>query len=484
VHSPQRTLVGLFSLFVLALALSALIPEGGLNVGPGDFRLKFPSTDRVMMRDIRDLKKHNKEVDDLIAFYKNALKDDMAEKARRAAEDKEDELFNLKALKLQYKRTGAHPLEPFFLKLRNRRTFEVPVRILHYGDSQIEGDRMTNHIRNFAQKRFGGSGPGLLPAIEFVPNLSIKQSSSGTWTRFAMYGGPKPELDHNRFGPLACFARFETNGVMTEADLSFSPNPKAFALNKKYERAVLYLGDIDRPLTVEFWADSVLLKKRELEAGLTFKTVTCLLDSVPERLTVRFRSTESPSVYGISLESQTGVVVDNIGMRGSSGTVFTQMGREHIETVLNPMNIGLIILQFGGNSVPYIDSEEKAVSYAKWFGSQIRLFKGAVPDAGIVVIGPSDMSTLTDGTMQTYPFLEAVRDAMRDVTIAEGCAYWDLYEIMGGKNSMPRWVNADPPLAGSDHIHFTLAGSRTAGELFGTFLLEEFENWKTTHEAN
>ena len=37
------------------------------------------------------------------------------------------------------------------------------VRVLHYGDSQIEEDRMSQQIREALQNKYGGSGAGLLP---------------------------------------------------------------------------------------------------------------------------------------------------------------------------------------------------------------------------------------------------------------------------------------------------------------------------------
>ena len=45
--------------------------------------------------------------------------------------------------------------------LKNESKTKV-VRILHYGDSQLEGDRITDYFRNKMQRRFGGKGPGIL----------------------------------------------------------------------------------------------------------------------------------------------------------------------------------------------------------------------------------------------------------------------------------------------------------------------------------
>ena len=49
------------------------------------------------------------------------------------------------------------------------------IRIIHYGDSQIEGDRMSNYLRTVLQKKFGGYGVGLIPAIQTIPSASIGQ---------------------------------------------------------------------------------------------------------------------------------------------------------------------------------------------------------------------------------------------------------------------------------------------------------------------
>ena len=49
-------------------------------------------------------------------------------------------------------------LDPFFDALEAAR--ERPVRIMHYGDSQLEGDRISSVLREAFQERFGGSGAG------------------------------------------------------------------------------------------------------------------------------------------------------------------------------------------------------------------------------------------------------------------------------------------------------------------------------------
>ena len=65
--------------------------------------------------------------------------------------------------------------------------------------------------------------------------------------------------------------------------------------------------------------------------------------------------------------------------------------------------------------------------------------------------------------MTSYPGLEPVRDALKNAHLESGFAFWDLYEAMGGHNSMPSFVHSDPPLASTDYIHFSQPGNEPGG---------------------
>lgn len=127
--------------------------------------------------------------------------------------------------------------------------------------------------------------------------------------------------------------------------------------------------------------------------------------------------------------------------------------------------------------MPYIDSKERAERFAKGLGSQIRYLKSILPNASFVFIGPSDMSTKIDGEMTSYPYLVEVRDALKQVCFDNGVPYWDVYEVMGGYNSMPQWVEQDPPLAGHDYIHFTPRGAKKVAELFWKAIVTDYTQY-------
>jgi hypothetical protein len=143
--------------------------------------------------------------------------------------------------------------------------------------------------------------------------------------------------------------------------------------------------------------------------------------------------------------------------------------------MLNALSPGLILLQYGGNVVPYMSSSY----YRRAFKRQLIFFKELCPGTPLIVIGPSDMSVREYGKFSTYPGLEGIRDALRDAAMESGCGFWDLYEAMGGKNSMASFVHADPPLASPDYIHFTNLGVNLVAEMFYNALMLEYTEFET-----
>ena len=173
--------------------------------------------------------------------------------------------------------------------------------------------------------------------------------------------------------------------------------------------------------------------------------------------------------------------MDNIPLRGASGTEFSKQDKGCLKEMFDYLKPSLLILEFGGNTIPYIKSKERAYKYGKWFGSQIKLLKSLCPNAKIIVIGPADMSKKEGTEFITYPLLSEVRNALKEYTFEQGGVFWDMYEAMGGAGTMPKWALEVPPLASKDYIHFTSKGARKISELFYQALLEDYQSYKTNN---
>ena len=119
------------------------------------------------------------------------------------------------------------------------------------------------------------------------------------------------------------------------------------------------------------------------------------------------------------------------------------------------------------------------------FSAQLKAIKKAHNDLSILVIGPSDMSRKKMGVYESYPNIPLIRDAMKRAAFENGCAFWDLYENMGGQNAMLSWVKRKPPLAAKDYTHFNPEGARYIGEMLFNALINDFKNYeKTIYNSN
>jgi len=368
-------------------------------------------------------------------------------------------------------------LYAFFEKIVVLNEQRKKVHVLHYGDSQIEGDRMTAYIRQRIQNQFGGNGPGMIPAMNVYVTQSFKQSYSSNFHRYTCFGGEK--LASKKYGVMGAVARFVNNADSTnnEAWIEVEPSNKAQSRSRYYNQVKLFYTDCNSRCKVKVFHNSELILEDSLISDGQYHILPLQFTSKVGKLKFVFSGKESPVFCGFSLEGDYGVQVDNIGMRGCSGTFFNSLEKSTFKGMLNDLKAELIILQFGGNSVPYFKDSVGVRRYAKVFQSQIKTIKQMYPSAAIIVIGPSDMSLLASGIYETYPYLPYCVSEMRKAVLKEGAGYWDLFKAMGGKNSMPSWVESG--LAGRDYIHFTNKGASIASQLFYDALEKEYAEWKS-----
>lgn len=393
--------------------------------------------------------------------------------------------------RIQFPNGDKSVLAPFFEDLEKEH--EGVFRIVHYGDSQLEGDRITSVIRKNLQAQFGGSGPGLLPALQpYNYGITIKQRNTGGWYRYNTMEHSS-SVQGRRFGILAGFSRFaplryitQDTLTVTETDstqvnsgsyggtITFKRSDRAYTNNHFFEQVRLFYGYNQAPVQVSVYADDNLVGTKVLPPNKQLMTAKWKVDS-PEKLVLKFNGSDSPEIYAIGLDAEKGIAVDNVPMRGSSGFMFTRQNKELLKAMLHELDVRLIIMEFGGNVTPYVT--ENYDYYGKMFGRQLEVIREIKPDVSIIVIGPADMSRKRGGEYVSYPNIPNIAATLRKQAFKYHAAFWDMYKAMGGKNSMPSWVFHDPPLAGKDFIHFTRKGSEVISKIFYNALIMEYNDY-------
>ena len=373
-------------------------------------------------------------------------------------------------------------LYTFFSVLSSASKNKKKVNICHYGDSQIEGDRMTSFIRQRLQTQFGGAGPGLIPAINVYSTISFRHNYSSNFQRKIIFG--KEKLSSNRYGIMLSSAVFQidsskaSKGIPSEAWIELTPSNVAYSRCKRYNNLSVYYNSCNSPCSIEIYNKGELIVKDSLKSDGLANVFKWKFPSTPEKLKIIFKSTSSPIINAISIEGDIGVQMSNIAMRGSSGTSFGAVDYKSMSFMHKELNTKLIIMQFGGNSVPFFKDSSSVRGYAYRFRKQIEYVQSCSKDAAIIVIGPSDMAQYKEGIYSTFSFLPYCVEQMKHQSLKAGASYWDLYDAMGGKNSMFAWVNNG--LAGKDYVHFSTKGASKASQLFYNALISAYKDWELT----
>lgn len=530
-HKPWHSLVfGVIIFFTLAF-VSFVFPEDGLNVDI-KFQLHFPELARLFEKPKpkKDISKIIQAADslDAILLYEDTLKsvpplfpvlvfdtlivgvdtilialgNDERADAFMLSEKQPEKIAEQKTepRRIEIKDTAAHfaatieytnpeALKNFFDALIELKKNPKSIRVLHYGDSQIEVDRISDYLRMKLQGQFGGRGSGLISLTPVAPGLANKITTEHSWERYSTFTASDKRVKHSNYGVLGSFSRYAPYKKITDTSKTMSSritiaSTKFGSSNvKAYKKLKLFYGGAQTKTWAEFYDGIALIGADSLKAGGVFNVAEYDVDKASSVHTLKFQGKDSPDLYALSLESDEGVMVDNIALRGSSGTFFSRINSQQLRQFYNYLNVRLIILQFGGNAMPSMENAGMIENYAKFVSRQISLLKKIAPQASILFIGPSDMSIKQGTDYVTYPLLETMRDNLRQVALDNGCAFFDIYSCMGGNNSMPAWV--EQKLAARDYTHFSSAGARKIATLLYTALIseyyKEYYNYKQAH---
>ncbi|WP_107039075.1 SGNH/GDSL hydrolase family protein [Brumimicrobium mesophilum] len=388
---------------------------------------------------------------------------------------KEDSLGNVKNYKitdedlLAYSENGKEKFTAFFKQLNSIGTGKI--RILHYGDSQIEGDRVTAFLRQRLQTQFGGNGPGFIPAVNVYETITYTQTVSDNFQRFTNFGGEK--LSNKRYGIMNSVGRFtpefgdsvnRDSLEIVSAWMEVEPGRLGYSKAKSYQSITLHYSDAFAKCEVKIYDNDVLVKTDSLIPDGKYHKLKYTFPGQVGKIKFEYSAKMSPNVLGYTLDGISGLQVDNIAMRGSSGTFFGKIDNSLAKQIYDDQNVELFIMQYGGNAVPYIKDSTDVSQVVGYFKGQLNVIKRLRPNAMIIVIGPSDMSTLIEEEYRTYPLLPFYVDELRKMTKEIGGAYFDMYAAMGGEDAMAAWV--ENGLASQDHVHFTLKGASISTQKF------------------
>ncbi len=401
---------------------------------------------------------------------------------------------------------GAAYLESFFQTLD---AGNEQVRVAYYGDSSIEGDLITETLRDSLQRLFGGTGVGYVPITSHVNTFrrTIRHSFSGYWYTCTLGQHNWRKLTRGISG--AYFTTWtapviqDTIIVSDSLAVASAPVPdsvpqeppaaepkghrvsygamRIYPGTNVFEQTYLYYGAPKPDSTARYRTGSVTTS---FGGGLEGKTYLldggdkvnrlALMEAPGRRVSLSFNMPARIPLFGVSVESPKGVIVDNFAARGNSGSTLTTIDADVMQKFQAYMDFDLIVLQYGLN---VLNPKMKDYDwYRKEMGQVIRYFQANLPGVAILVVGPSDKATKIDGVLQTDPSLPLITEALRDAARENHAAFFSMFEAMGGAGSMIEWAERkSPALANLDYTHFNFDGAKEASHLLLAALLDAYK---------
>ena len=194
-----------FTLVIALLAtLCAYFPQGGIGVG--SLQLHFPTLTKILnpqkQLDVEAFLARQDSLDALLQTQNDSLD------SYRNRLDSSDTRF-------WFPNDDDTFFDALFADFEQTKHSGRTIRIVHYGDSQIEMDRMTNRLRSYMQNTFGGGGPGLVPFATLIPSLSVSTYGTGDLIRQSPFGDSTVVRAAGNYGPMVQDYRLSGSATST-----------------------------------------------------------------------------------------------------------------------------------------------------------------------------------------------------------------------------------------------------------------------------
>jgi hypothetical protein len=249
-----------------------------------------------------------------------------------------------------------------------------------------------------------------------------------------------------------------------------------------YKKAYLYYGyGSDSTFLDVFSTNQKLLASLQLNEKKAFNVIDLKLTYNDPNLNFIFRG-PSPSVYGVSFDGNKGIQIDNYGLRGQAGDGLMLIPKPHLNEMYNKTNTGMAILQFGGNVVQGIKHEKTLNFYSDIYEKLYKHFKEVLTNGSVLIIGINDVSRSVNGIYESYPNISKMRYNQRKSAIENGMAFFDIYQLMGGENSVKIWY--EKGLASRDGHYSEKGRNIVCKEIYKALIFEYNEFLKRKKRTN
>jgi lysophospholipase L1-like esterase len=352
----------------------------------------------------------------------------------------------------------------FFAKLEKLvRTGEGRINVVQIGGSHIQAGTFSGQIRSRLQQMNGEINAGW--GFMFPYRIARTNSPFGYFIRFSGDWQSCRNVETRKNCTLGV-SGISASTTSQKAELTILLEPEN-VLDYSFNKIRVFYENRDSNYTVS--VDSTLIKNFIQTSGYIDFELNTHVDSLNLVIQKKEGSEGRFTLYGISTESApNGFLYHSIGVNGAHVPAFLRC--DLFEEQLALLKPDLVILGLGIN-----DAYGRRFSQSDFesnYGLLISRIRKSVPETAIIFTTNNDSYLYRRYVNKNG---EKVQQSMLRLAEEYNAGVWNMYEVMGGLNSVVLWEKNG--LVQRDKIHFTREGYLILGDLFFNALMKNFENY-------
>ena len=364
--------------------------------------------------------------------------------------------------KLQYVE-GSENMEVFYSKLADLLLKgQGQINIVQIGGSHIQADIFSSRLRDRFQSLSGGQNAGR----GFVFPYKIAKTNNPTAYHFRYSGNWKTCKNTEKkktcslgLGGISAY----TQNINSSLTLLIDKDKQDMYAFNKFK----IFHDTDTS-SFETDIDSSLIKSKIVNTidGYTQYVLNEYVDSLDISFVKTDKRQSGFRLYGILLESDnSGIVLHNIGINGAAVPSFLRCNL--FEQQLSVLKPDMVILGLGINDAYGFKFSQ--ANYEQHYDSLVARILKASPSTAILYLTNNDSYIRHRYINRNGLKVEA---SLKKLARKQHAALWDMFEVMGGLNSVVLWQREG--LAKRDKIHFTKEGYLLIGDLLFDAIMKSF----------
>jgi lysophospholipase L1-like esterase len=352
----------------------------------------------------------------------------------------------------------------FYDKLeRLVRTGEGRINVVQIGGSHIQAGTFSGQIRARLQQMNGEMNAGW--GFMFPYRIARTNSPFGYYIRYSGDWQSCRNVETRKSCTLGV-GGISASTTSPKAELTILLEPEN-ELDYSFNKIRVFYENNDSNYTVS--VDSALLKTFVKTSEYFDIELNTHVDSLNLVIQKKEGSEGRFTLYGISTESApNGFLYHSIGVNGAHVPAFLRC--DLFEEQLSLLKPDLVILGLGIN-----DAYGRRFSQSDFesnYGLLISRIRKAAPETAIIFTTNNDSYLYRRYVNKNG---EKVQQSMLRMAEEYNAGVWNMYEVMGGLNSVVLWEKNN--LVQRDKIHFTREGYLILGDLFFNALMQNFEQY-------